>query len=142
MTPKLAKLEAQLLLQHALNVNRAWLIVHEHENLAPSIEAAYRAMLKRRLNGEPIAYILGCREFYGLNLKVTAGTLIHRADTETLVEVVLAKVKCLLSPYPQPLSCKRATGFNSLLHSPRSLAGEGRCNAEDEGQYKNSRLRH
>ena len=87
-----AKLETQLLLQHALNVNRAWLIAHEHENLAPSIEAAYRAMLQRRLNGEPIAYILGYREFYGLNLKVSADTLIPRADTETLVEAALAKI--------------------------------------------------
>ena len=80
-----AKLEAHLLLQHVLNVNRAWLIAHEDENLAPSIEAAYRAMLERRLNGEPIAYILGVREFYGLKLKVSVDTLIPRADTETLV---------------------------------------------------------
>ena len=86
-----AKLEAQLLLQHALNVNRAWLIAHEHENLPPSIHEAYRAMLERRLNSEPIAYILGYREFYGLNLKVTADTLIPRPDTETLVEAALAK---------------------------------------------------
>jgi release factor glutamine methyltransferase len=87
-----AKLEAQLLLQHALNVNRAWLIAHEHENLPPSIHAAYRAMIERRLNGEPIAYILGYREFYGLNLKVTPDTLIPRPDTETLVEAALAKI--------------------------------------------------
>ena len=97
-----AKLEAQLLLQHALNVNRAWLIAHEYENLAPSIEAAYRAMLERRLNGEPIAYILGYREFYGLKLKVSVDTLIPRADTETLVEAALARVALLLTPSPQP----------------------------------------
>ena len=105
-----AKLEAQLLLQHVLNVNRAWLIAHEHENLPPSIHAAYRAMLERRLNGEPIAYILGYREFYGLNLKVTADTLIPRADTETLVEAALAKIDLLLSPSPQPLSHAGARG--------------------------------
>jgi release factor glutamine methyltransferase len=87
-----AKLEAQLLLQHTLNVNRAWLIAHEHENLPPSIHAAYGAMLERRLNGEPIAYILSEREFYGLKFKVTPATLIPRPDTETLVEVALAKI--------------------------------------------------
>ena len=87
-----AKLEAQLLLQHALNVNRAWLIAHQHENLPPSIHAAYRAIVQRRLNGEPIAYILGYREFYGLNLKVTPDTLIPRPDTETLVEAALAVI--------------------------------------------------
>jgi release factor glutamine methyltransferase len=84
--------EAQLLLQHVLNVNRAWLIAHEHENLPPSIHAAYRTMLERRLNGEPIAYILGYREFYGLKFKVTPDTLIPRPDTETLVEAALVKI--------------------------------------------------
>ena len=87
-----AKLEAQLLLQHALGVNRAWLIAHENDALEANIHAAYRAMLKRRLNGEPIAYILGYREFYGLKLKVTPATLIPRPDTETLVEATLNKI--------------------------------------------------
>ncbi len=87
-----AKYELLLLLQHALNVNRAWLIAHQDENITPSIEAAYRAMLERRLNGEPIAYILGYREFYGLKLKVSPDTLIPRADTETLVEAALGKI--------------------------------------------------
>ena len=120
-----AKLEAQLLLQHALNVNRAWLIAHENDALQANIHAAYRVMLERRLNGEPIAYILGCREFYGLNLKVSPDTLIPRADTETLVEAALAKIASALPPYPQPLSHKRARGLNSPPHSPRPLAGEG-----------------
>ena len=87
-----AKLEAQLLLQHVLNVNRAWLIAHENDALQANIHAAYRALILRRLNGEPIAYILGVREFYGLNLKVTPDTLIPRSDTETLVEAALAKI--------------------------------------------------
>lgn len=87
-----AALEAQLLLQHILNVNRAWLIAHENDALQPNIHAAYRALISRRLNGEPIAYILGYREFYGLKLKVTPDTLIPRPDTETLVEAALAKI--------------------------------------------------
>jgi release factor glutamine methyltransferase len=87
-----AKLEAQLLLQHALNLNRAWLIAHQDDALEANIHAAYRALINRRINGEPIAYILGVREFYGLNLKVSADTLIPRADTETLVEAALAKI--------------------------------------------------
>ena len=86
-----AKLEAQLLLQHVLNVNRAWLISHENDALQANIHAVFEALLNRRLNGEPIAYILGSREFYGLNLKVSPDTLIPRPDTETLVEAALAK---------------------------------------------------
>ncbi|MDI1360787.1 peptide chain release factor N(5)-glutamine methyltransferase [Methylotenera sp.] len=86
-----AKLESQLLLQHVLNVNRAWLIAHANDALQPDIHAAFEALLKRRLGGEPMAYILGSREFYGLNLLVTPDTLIPRPDTETLVEAALAK---------------------------------------------------
>lgn len=87
-----AKLEAQLLLQHVLNVNRAWLIAHENEALETNIHAEFKALLKRRLAGEPMAYILGGREFYGLELMVTPDTLIPRPDTETLVEAALAKI--------------------------------------------------
>lgn len=87
-----AKLGAQLLLQHTLNVNRAWLIAHENENLAPENLAEFNSLIERRAKGEPIAYILGEREFYGLNFMVTPDTLIPRADTETLVEIALAKI--------------------------------------------------
>ena len=97
-----ANVEAQLLLQHVLNINRAWLIAHEGDALQANIHAAYRALINRRLNGEPIAYILGYREFYGLKLNVTADTLIPRADTETLVDAALAKIDLLLSPSRQP----------------------------------------
>ncbi len=85
-------LEVQLLLQHVLNVNRAWLIAHERDALQPHIHAEFEALLKRRLSGEPIAYILGYREFYGLKLKVTPDTLIPRPDTEALVEAALSKI--------------------------------------------------
>lgn len=87
-----AKLEAQLLLQHVLQVNRAWLITHENDTLSPDTQAKFEALLTRRLQGEPMAYILGEREFYGLVLQVTPATLIPRPDTETLVEAALDKI--------------------------------------------------
>lgn len=87
-----AKLEANLLCQQALNVNRAWLIGHETDALEANQHEAFEVLVKRRLNGEPIAYILGSREFYGLPLKTTPATLIPRPDTETLVETALAKI--------------------------------------------------
>jgi len=87
-----AKLEAQLLLQHVLQVNRAWLIAHENDTLSPNIQTEFEALLTRRLQGEPMAYILGEREFYGLVLQVTPATLIPRPDTETLVEAALDKI--------------------------------------------------
>ena len=116
-----AKLEAQLLLQHALNVNRVWLIAHQDENLAPSIHEAYKALLQRRLNGEPIAYILGYREFYGLNLKVTPDTLIPRADTETLVEAALAKI---------PLMVRQAHHERNISNSVRPEPVEGHTHSQ------------
>ena len=116
-----SKLEAQLLLQHALNVNRAWLIAHAHENLPPSIHTAYRAMFERRLNGEPIAYILGYREFYGLKLKVTADTLIPRADTETLVETALAKT---------PFMVRQAHHERNISNSVRPEPVEGHTHSQ------------
>lgn len=87
-----ARYESQLLLQHALKVNRAWLIAHENDDLAADIQHKFNTLIQRRIGGEPIAYILGCREFYGLNLAVTPATLIPRPDTETLVEAALAKI--------------------------------------------------
>lgn len=87
-----ASLEARLLLQHILNVNRAWLIAHDIDFVEENAQIAFEALVARRINGEPIAYILGERDFYGLPLKVTSDTLIPRPDTETLVEAALAKI--------------------------------------------------
>ncbi len=87
-----ARLEARLLLQSLLQVDRAWLIAHESDALQANIHGAFEALLQRRLHGEPIAHILGKREFFGLDLIVTVDTLIPRPDTETLVEAALAKI--------------------------------------------------
>ena len=133
-----AALEAQLLLQHVLNVNRAWLIAHESDALQANNHAVFEALLKRRLNGEPIAYILGYREFYGLKLKVTADTLIPRADTETLVEAALGKIP----PSPQPSPKGRGSNnqreyvSNNPSCAPHKLASSPlylRERAEGEG---------
>lgn len=87
-----AKLEANLLCQQVLNVNRAWLMSHKCDTLEANQQSAFESMVQRRLKGEPIAYILGSREFYGLMLKSTPATLIPRPDTETLVEAALAQI--------------------------------------------------
>jgi len=97
LDPSEARLEAQLLLQTTLNVNRAWLISHDNDALQASKHADFQALLTRRLAGEPVAYILECREFYGLDLLVTPATLIPRPDTETLVEAALVKIQSNVS---------------------------------------------
>ncbi len=85
--------ESNLLLQHVLEVNRAWLISHELDELTQVQVEAFEALISQRLAGTPIAYILGEREFYGLKLKVTVDTLIPRPDTETLVEAAITRIE-------------------------------------------------
>ena len=87
-----ARIEVHLLLQHALLVNRAWLISHAEDSTTQAQQHTFEVLLQRRLNSEPIAHILGTREFFGMPLKVTPDTLIPRPDTETLVEAALEKI--------------------------------------------------
>lgn len=92
LDPGSARLEAQCLLQHVLGKPRAWLLAHSETALSPEQQAEYEALLRRRVQGEPIAYILGEREFYGLNFKVTPATLIPRPETELLVDLALQRL--------------------------------------------------
>lgn len=101
-----ARIEVQCLLQNVLNVSRAWLLAHPEQRLNQLEQTRYAELLQRRLAGEPIAYILGEREFFGLNFKVTPATLIPRPETELLVELALQRVLSTLSrpdghPLPQ-----------------------------------------
>ena len=90
LAPYDARMEAHLLMATALDVNRAWLLAHDDEALAPAPAARYTGWFKRRLAGEPIAYIFGEKEFYGLMFKVSPAVLIPRPETELLVELALA----------------------------------------------------
>jgi len=90
-----ARIEIQCLLQAALRVNRAYLYAHAEQVLDEIQTNTYRAMLEQRMQGVPIAYILGKREFFGLEFKVTSATLIPRPDTELLVEQALLRIPLL-----------------------------------------------
>jgi release factor glutamine methyltransferase len=87
-----ARIEVQCLLQAVLQVNRAYLLTHPERMLSDDESARYSELLTRRQKGEPIAYLLGVREFFGLNFKVTSATLIPRPDTELLVELALQQI--------------------------------------------------
>jgi release factor glutamine methyltransferase len=87
-----ARIEVQSLLQYVLQVPRAYLLAHPEQILDTKQQTAYESILLRRLQGEPIAHILGEREFFGLNFKVTPATLIPRPDTELLVELALQRI--------------------------------------------------
>jgi release factor glutamine methyltransferase len=87
-----ARIEVQCLLQKILHVPRVYLLAHPERSLTEAEFTRYSELLQRRLYGEPVAYILGEREFFGLNLKVTPATLIPRPDTELLVELAVQRI--------------------------------------------------
>lgn len=87
-----ARLEARVLAAHAWTVDAAWLIAHDTDGLLDGQIAAFQSLLSRRLKGEPVAYILGQREFFGLSFVVTSDVLIPRPETETLVEAALEHI--------------------------------------------------
>jgi release factor glutamine methyltransferase len=91
-TSGLIPLDAQLLLAHVLDVPRAWLAAHDTDALPQEAADAFVALARRRRDGEPVAYLTGVREFWGLALRVTPDVLIPRPETETLVELALALI--------------------------------------------------
>ena len=88
----LAALENRILLCHALGLTRVGLITQSDRALTADEATRLRALLARRLHGEPIAYIVGQREFYGLEMHVNDAVLIPRPDTELLVELALERL--------------------------------------------------
>jgi len=88
----LVPVDARVLLAHVLGCTRAWLVAHAGDRLGREQAQAFFALAKRRRDGEPVAYLTGCREFWGLDLTVTPAVLIPRPETETLVEVALARL--------------------------------------------------
>jgi release factor glutamine methyltransferase len=87
-----ARLEAELLLAHALSCKRIELYTQFDRPMGEAELATYRGLIRRRLAGEPLAYVLGEHEFWSLPLFVDPSVLIPRSDTETLIEVVLKRV--------------------------------------------------
>lgn len=81
-----------MLLERVLEKSRAWLIAHADDAASAETVLAFNLLAARRAKGEPIAYILGEREFYGLKFGVTQAVLIPRPETELLVELALARI--------------------------------------------------
>ena len=84
-----AKLDAEILLAFLLNKDRTYLLTWPEKPLDEDLQQCFRQLLQRRSSGEPIAYIVGIKEFWSLPLHVSPVTLIPRPDTEVLVELML-----------------------------------------------------
>jgi release factor glutamine methyltransferase len=85
-------LAAELLLMHALERDRAWMYGHPEESLDPAAAEKFRALIARRAAGEPVQYLTGKQEFWGLEFEVTPAVLIPRPETEHVMEVALARL--------------------------------------------------
>ncbi len=113
--------EAELLLLHVLGRERGWLFAHATDVVEPATEAAFAQLLQRRIQGEPVAYLLGRRGFWTLDLVVSPATLIPRPETERLVELALERL-----PPDRPLQvADLGTGSGAIalaLASERPLA--------------------
>lgn len=96
-----ASLDAQLLLARLLATTRTRLIAHDERALAPAESARWHEWLERRLGGEPIAYLLGEKEFHGLALEVDRSVLVPRPETELLVDWACEAVSALKSERSQ-----------------------------------------
>ncbi|MEX2246011.1 MAG: peptide chain release factor N(5)-glutamine methyltransferase [Dehalococcoidia bacterium] len=89
-----ARLEAEVLVADAFVVDRAHLLARLREPLPPPAAARFEGLLARRLRREPLAYITGTREFYGIDISCGPGALIPRPESELLVEIAVAEIRC------------------------------------------------
>jgi release factor glutamine methyltransferase len=101
-----ARAEALVLAGHALNMGRSELLVATGDAIAAECAQALRGLVRRRAAGEPTAYIVGRRWFYGLEFAVDARVLVPRPETELLVELTLDRIKGV----PDPLMCDVGCG--------------------------------
>lgn len=98
-SPEADPVDARVLLQHALNVTHAYLIAHSERTLTDAEQDRFRQSLARRAAGEPVAYLVGRREFFGRDFRVSPAVLIPRPETELLVETALDKVRGCEAPH-------------------------------------------
>ncbi|HLI03244.1 MAG TPA: peptide chain release factor N(5)-glutamine methyltransferase [Terracidiphilus sp.] len=96
--PERALQDAERLMMHVLGKDRAWMLAYWHDEIGVECTVAYRSVIERRREGEPIQYIVGETEFFGLPFRVTRDVLIPRPETEHVVERALALARGLDGP--------------------------------------------
>ncbi len=120
-----ARLDAELLLSHVLRKDRTWLFTHIQGRLDPPSESFFQELIGRRAGREPLQYILGQQEFWGLTFKVTPDVLIPRPETELVVETALGSLKTASRPTIIDLCTGSgciAVSLAKELRSPRIFA--------------------
>lgn len=113
----LDRLDAQLLLAHRLGRPRSWLLAHDDAVLPPPDAQACRQLFERRAAGEPLAYLVGEREFHGLDFAVSPAVLVPRPDTELLVDWALEVLQTLPPGPAAPRVLDLGTGSGAIAVS-------------------------
>jgi release factor glutamine methyltransferase len=109
------RLDAELLVGHALGRDRAWLMAHPEAILGTDATAAFAGWLERRTSGEPIAYIRGFKEWHSLRIKSDPRALIPRPETELLADAAIAEISAQLTRDDQPVvAWEVATGSGAV----------------------------
>jgi len=126
-----AALEAEVLLRHALSLDRTQLYLRLGDELPAQADSAYQASLQRRLQREPTAYIVGHKEFYGLALEVGPGVTIPRPETELLVEEALTQARRMLQRAPSVTIVDVGTGCGGIALALASHLPAARVIATD-----------
>jgi release factor glutamine methyltransferase len=121
------RLDAQLIVAHVLRQTRAWVIAHDEAALDGDAAPTLAHLLQRRAAGEPLAYLLGEREFHGLRLRVTPDVLVPRPDTETLVDWALE----LLEGSPAPRVIDLGTGSGAIALAVKQACPQAEVHASD-----------
>jgi release factor glutamine methyltransferase len=121
------RLDAQLLVARVMGQNRVWVIAHGDAMLGGELMLRLGELLCRRAAGEPLAYLLGEREFHGLRIGVTPDVLVPRPDTETLVDWALE----LLSDRPAPRVIDLGTGSGAIALAIKQACPRADVHAAD-----------
>jgi len=119
------RLDGQLLLLHAVgrpNHDRSWLVTHDDQRLQAPEVGTFEALVARRLAGEPLAYIIGVKEFFGLSFGVSNAVLIPRPDTETVVQWALQTINALETDASTPHILDLGTGSGAIALAIKSQA--------------------
>jgi release factor glutamine methyltransferase len=127
----LERLDAQLLLAHLLGRERSWLIAHDDAPIGAAQAAAYDVLCRRRLEDEPVAYLVGEREFHGLRLRVTPAVLVPRPETEILVDRALALLRERVTATPRPEVADLGTGSGAIALAVKHGCPTARVTAVD-----------
>jgi release factor glutamine methyltransferase len=108
------RLDAQLLLAQEIGRERSWLIAHDDAVLDAAALTHFEAAIRRRAAGEPLAYLVGEKEFHGLRLQVDARVLVPRPDTELLVDWALELLRARAMPAPRVVDLGTGSGAIGL----------------------------